>query len=253
MVRTFCLSSEIDYIEVYLNSNLYYKYYEIDNPNNLDIVGFPDGMIDIQVGLSNGKVTIQFVGSFLEGKIATTTSFERCFGIKLRPDVIPVCLIGNMELLNENMRIDVSELLDVDSGMVQQIFEDNCTIEKKIQIMSSIIKREYIQNKNEITAYVINVVNRKQGNINVADIINDLGYSHRYSDTIFKNNVGFTIKKYAQIYRLQEAMNMLVEDVENVCYELGYYDQSHFIHDFKKFSSFTPTAFKNVMESMRIV
>ena len=159
MVRTFCLSSEIDYIEVYLNSNLYYKYYEIDNPNNLDIVGFPDGMIDIQVGLSNGKVTIQFVGSFLEGKIATTTSFERCFGIKLRPDVIPVCLIGNMELLNENMRIDVSELLDVDSGMVQQIFEDNCTIEKKIQIMSSIIKREYIQNKNEITAYVINVVN----------------------------------------------------------------------------------------------
>lgn len=247
MVRTFCLSSEIDYREVYLNSDLYYKYYEIDNPNNLDIVGFPDGMIDIQVGLSNGEVAIQFVGSFLEGKIATTTSFERCFGIKLRPDVIPVCLIGKMELLNENMRIDVAELLDIDREMVQQIFEESCSVEKKVEIMSTIVKREYIQKQNEITAYVIDVVNKKQGNVNVADIINGLGYSHRYSDTIFKNNVGFTIKKYARIYRLQEAMNMLVDNVENVCYELGYYDQSHFIHDFKKFSSFTPTAFRNVI------
>lgn len=253
MVRTFCLSNKVDYTEVYLNSDIYYKYYEINNPDKLDIVGFPDGMIDIQVGLSNGKITIQFVGSFLEGNIATTTNFEKCFGLKLRPNVIPACLVGKMQMLNENMRINVSDLLNIESGNVEKLFEEECTIENKIEIMNSIIKREYIQNHNEIITYILNAVNRKQGNINVADIINGLGYSHRYSDTIFKNNVGFTIKKYARIYRLQEAMNMLVENAENVCYELGYYDQSHFIHDFKKFSSFTPTAFKNVMESMRIV
>lgn len=252
-VRTFCLSDEIDYKEIYLDDGIYSKYYEINNPNNKNIVGLPDGMIDIQIGISKGKISAHFVGSFSEGKTATTGEFDQCFGLKIRPSVLPACLIGRMEELNTNMRIDLSEAFSSNLEITPEIFNENYSTKDRIKFMTHLIKSDNMQERNEIAGYVIDYVNKNSGNVNVAEIVEKLGYSHRYSDTLFKNNVGFSIKKYAGIYRLQEAMEMLVSNNKDVCYELGYYDQSHFIHDFKKFSSFTPKKFCRMIDTMKIV
>lgn len=252
-VRTFCFSDEIKYKEMYLDSNIYYKYYEIHNPKKLDMVGFPDGMTDIQICMYDGHVTAEFVGSLSEGKTATSATYEKCFGLKIRPDVVPSCLVGRMEELNSSMRINLTDLLDINVDIDESIFDDSVSVRQRIAFMTQLVRHEDMQAHNDITSYVIDVVNKNFGNICVSDIVERLGYSHKYSDTVFKNDVGFTMKKYAGILRLQRAMDMLESNRQDIFYDLGYYDQAHFIHDFKRFSSFTPKNFCKIADTMSVV
>lgn len=53
-------------------------------------------------------------------------------------------------------------------------------------------------------------------------------------------------QKYSDIIRAQTAITYLEStDIMDVIVDLGYYDQPHFIHDFKQYTSMTPSSFLN--------
>ncbi|MBK9107567.1 MAG: AraC family transcriptional regulator [Saprospiraceae bacterium] len=60
-----------------------------------------------------------------------------------------------------------------------------------------------------------------------------------------KERLGMSAKMYARISRFHKAYKILESrktiSWANLVYELGYYDQMHFIKDFKEFSKLTPT------------
>jgi AraC-like DNA-binding protein len=53
--------------------------------------------------------------------------------------------------------------------------------------------------------------------------------------------VGTSPKKFATIVRMKTALfTMQSPLIEQNDHQLGFYDQAHFIHDFKKFTGATP-------------
>lgn len=62
-----------------------------------------------------------------------------------------------------------------------------------------------------------------------------------------KERLGMTAKMYARIARFHTAYRMLgskpIISWADLTYEAGYYDQTHFIKDFKEFARVTPTIF----------
>ncbi|HMX79717.1 MAG TPA: helix-turn-helix transcriptional regulator, partial [Ferruginibacter sp.] len=69
-------------------------------------------------------------------------------------------------------------------------------------------------------------------------------YSQKHLIKLFKDHVGITPKGFLKIIRFQKAVQE-IEASKNIHWarlalESGYYDQAHFIHDFKEFSGFTP-------------
>jgi AraC-like DNA-binding protein len=73
------------------------------------------------------------------------------------------------------------------------------------------------------------------------------GYSSKHLIQMFKSHVGVPPKSFLRIIRFQKA----VKEIEK-CHEVnwasfaldcGYFDQSHFISDFKAYSGFTPTQY----------
>ena len=251
---TFGMEKDLKYKEVIFDNNpIFYKYYEIYNPEKKDILAFPDGCVDIQLGMINGAVSIHFVGSYSEGGLASSSKFDKCFGVKLNPGRCPKVLQGKMDRLMKEMRINVLELLDVDIREATRIMGENVKTRERIAFFEKIFNKNVIAEKHDISTYIIDTLTINNGNVNIAEIIENLGYSHRYSDKVFKNEVGFSIKKYAGIYRLQEAINMLTNKDDDTYYDLGYYDQSHFIHDFKKFTSFTPNKFTKIISEVNFI
>lgn len=64
---------------------------------------------------------------------------------------------------------------------------------------------------------------------------------------MFKDYVGFSMKKYACIIRMQQAIGCLKKDKDadmEIYDMLGYYDQAHFSHEFKKFTCLSPGMYK---------
>lgn len=70
----------------------------------------------------------------------------------------------------------------------------------------------------------------------------------------FKKQVGLSPKQLSKIIRLQAALKMVLDqdkntsNLTNIAYESGFYDQSHFIRDFKEFTGIIPKEFINNKE-----
>ncbi len=76
-----------------------------------------------------------------------------------------------------------------------------------------------------------------------------VGYSQKHLISIFKSHVGVSPKAFLRIMRFQGAVQA-IEQRKNVQWstlalDSGYFDQAHFIHDFKTFSGFTPAEFQS--------
>ena len=72
----------------------------------------------------------------------------------------------------------------------------------------------------------------------------EIGYSQKHFIDLFRQRVGMTPKQYLRIMRFQKAV-LAIERSQmlpwsHIALTCGYYDQAHFIHDFKEFSGFTP-------------
>jgi AraC-like DNA-binding protein len=75
----------------------------------------------------------------------------------------------------------------------------------------------------------------------------DIGYSQKHFIDLFKKQVGVTPKQYLKIMRFQKAI-LEAETSRSINWsqlaqDSGFYDQAHFIHDFKEFSGFTPNEY----------
>jgi len=61
---------------------------------------------------------------------------------------------------------------------------------------------------------------------------------------MFKSNVGLTPKAFSKITRFQKTIREIEASKKiswsGIAFDTGYYDQAHFINDFKNFSGFTP-------------
>jgi len=84
------------------------------------------------------------------------------------------------------------------------------------------------------------------GSRKISDVCFETGYSERYCRKRFSLEYGLTPKKYCEIMRIQRVMNeMCNPTIYPLSYGLNaYYDQSHFIRDFKTLTNITPGEFK---------
>lgn len=72
------------------------------------------------------------------------------------------------------------------------------------------------------------------------------GVSRRQIDRLFKSHLGFSPKTFARVVRFQRGLTRLMRDpgctLAQVAAECGYYDQPHFVREFRAFSGTTPSA-----------
>jgi AraC-like DNA-binding protein len=83
--------------------------------------------------------------------------------------------------------------------------------------------------------------------IRIEDLSNKVCISQRQLEREFKEKVGISPKHYLRITRVKEVMRLLDDnqtiDLTSVAYHCGYFDQSHFINDFKRITGKNPTIF----------
>jgi AraC-like DNA-binding protein len=79
-------------------------------------------------------------------------------------------------------------------------------------------------------------------------VTNEVGLSAKRFIERFKIEVGVTPKRYCRIRRFQQAVALAHEgrhvDWVQVALDCGYFDQAHFIHDFRSFAGITPTGYQ---------
>ncbi|GHB52527.1 helix-turn-helix domain-containing protein [Mongoliitalea lutea] len=91
----------------------------------------------------------------------------------------------------------------------------------------------------------LNEMIQYQGLIPITQVADNACLSLRQFERKCKERVGFSPKVYARLIRFSNAYRLFekseVPNWSEIAYQSGYYDQMHFIKDFKEFAGITPT------------
>ena len=91
---------------------------------------------------------------------------------------------------------------------------------------------------------VVEMIKKAHGNINIHQMYSEACLSRKQFERIFAERIGISPKQYLKIIRFQFAIFQKQQNANlnltDLSYESGYFDQSHFIKDFKSLCGMTP-------------
>ncbi|MCL9807433.1 helix-turn-helix domain-containing protein [Flavobacterium amniphilum] len=101
---------------------------------------------------------------------------------------------------------------------------------------------------DKLIVEAIKLIYQSNGNVRIKELNDQLCISQRPFEKRFKKVVGVTPKKFASIIRFNSVLENLSETktLIEICYENNFFDQAHFIKDFKQFTGETPEHFKRL-------
>lgn len=135
-----------------------------------------------------------------------------------------------------------------DQDLETQINE-SFTTNERISIIESFLTRKLadnLQTDKPMESAVENIL-QNYGKVSVSKIAKEFGISQRQLERNFRQKIGVSPKFFCRIIRLQNVLNAMqkaeIKDFPQIEVSFSYYDQAHFIHEFREFAGKSPTAF----------
>jgi AraC-like DNA-binding protein len=245
-------AEDVTYFEFLPDINLQpyiYCYWELktkqtlNRPFNYKVVA--DGCIDIFFELNNTKEN--FVMGFC--KKYTEFPLDNSFhyiGVRFLPTMFPqIFNINASELSNrfENLKI----VLPKTASFITDNFEPKQNITEIKALFDNYFLEQLTKIKfnNDNRLYEsINIILENFGVLNIETDLN-IGISPRQLRRLFQFYIGDTAKTFSKVVRFQNILRAKPSTQslrENkLFFDAGYYDQAHFVKDFKNFYGVTPS------------
>jgi AraC-like DNA-binding protein len=155
---------------------------------------------------------------------------------------IPMKEIANAETGLKNLWKDIAPQME------ERIFLANTT-QQRAQIIQSYLKIQLSRNGyiDKGIGFCVNEIKLAKGQISVDTLSDKAGISNRQLVRRFDKCIGLSPKEFIRISKFIGSLDMMNyikgKSLTDVAIDSGYYDQAHFIHDFREFSGMTPSEY----------
>lgn len=153
------------------------------------------------------------------------------------------------ELFNQSISLDnLFKKADI------RIIEERLTLahsdKQRIQVVEKFLLSQLrdIQT-DKLIVEAVRLIYQSKGTIRIKELNTRLLISQSPFEKRFRKVVGTSPKKFASIVRFNTILNELgnARSLTDICYENNFFDQAHFIKDFKQFTGDTPENFKRFL------
>ncbi len=244
------------YQEVYLQQGIshFYSFHVLEN-TQLRIV--PDGCIDLYFEYDGIHTQGYVCGTPLEYICQEHKGIIEVFGIRFMPGMQPKFINCTMKELLGN-KVPIESVLNGDQAWLKKL--ENEDFYQKIRIFLEMYAKTENQHKKsfgkeELIQTTKHMIYDSDGKIKVSEIQERTGYSDRYINKVFIDEMGFSPKTFCKIIQFQRALEFLnygtPDKFVDAAIELGYYDQAQFIHDFSKYAGISPKKYLKLVEELQ--
>jgi AraC-like DNA-binding protein len=217
---------------------------------------FPNGFSGIFFNFGNpGKLILK--ETYTTPPISIYGQIDRHFTAIHYPGFYSLGVLLKPTALSKLLRVDMGELTNkaFDGQLIRQDLE---CLHGKLQEAASVKAKTNLLNQYFSTAFgntratdtladaTLRSMHRNAA-VSINTIAHDLGVSERYVETQFKKYVGLSPKTYSLILRFkrmeQQLQTKSTTNWNQLSFLNEYYDQNHFIKDFKRFTGHTPSGY----------
>lgn len=146
--------------------------------------------------------------------------------------------------------IPIAELFGkTEADELEKQITDAATTEKRIEIIETFLLARLNEQStiSNIVKSTVDAILKTNGTKNISNILNNNLSKRRQLERYFKKQIGISPKQLSKVIRLQATLHMLInkknETLTELAYENEYFDQNHFIKDFKELIGVTPKEF----------
>ena len=197
----------------------------------------------------NGEWELQSP-NLLAGQISSyflleNTGSTGSFAVKLKPAALT-------QLFNLSMDLYLDKIVDLDmlpdpllSGLKDKLlpFENETSL--KLVLDKHFINLSKNATRNPLEA-TLDLIFKSNGMAAVNEMTAVAGLGERQLERLFKKYIGLSPKYYARIIRFNYIFQLIKSKKcswTEIVYQSGYYDQSHFIRNFKAFTGEDPSSY----------
>lgn len=221
----------------------------------------PDGQSDLVICLGAPYVRKAGGSRSDEAKVSTNLDAARTVPVRIEQrgviDVVGIRFrMGGLSAFQPTAvyeltggPVDAAEVFGGEVSILEERLMERAASQERVETLDEFLCRRLAP--REQYHLVDNVLHSfmTSDNVNtVADAADSVGYSCRSIRRAFRHLVGHSPKTCARIIRFHRAWQTMCSNVErsftDVALGCGYYDQSHFVHEFKRFTGMTPGQYK---------
>ncbi len=251
----FVLDTNNFYQEVYLQQGISHFYtFEVNENSFLRTV--PDACIDLFFEYKDNSMQGFVCGTRLKYSLDDWRGSKEVFGIRFMPGINPALINSRMSFLL-NSRKPVLCLINGDSSWYFELAKEKDFYQRIRIFLSAYTKAqkrtEKAFGKKELVQSVKSMVYNSDGIIKISELEENTGYTERYINQVFIEEMGFSPKTFCKIIQFQRALEFLnygaPDKMTEAAVALGYYDQPQFIKDFSKYAGMTPLKYLKLIQS----
>jgi AraC-like DNA-binding protein len=150
----------------------------------------------------------------------------------------------------ENQSVDMTDIFNSEIRQIEELLYLKDTIIEKVAVIENFLIRHYFPIPSHDSLLIlkgVEIVKNFKGQTNVKYLSGCLYSTPKTLERKFSKYLGKTTKQVIKLIRFQEILQDLSVNknvsLTEYAYRNGYFDQSHFIKDFKTYSGYTPKDF----------
>ena len=227
-----------------------------DAPHSRERI-FPDGCIelifnyrDLFIKFENGIASHEQYRTMLYGQLkkfieVQATGSVGLFSVRFSPAGLQPFLDYDVARITTH-ELNISELWGTDGLELERQMLHCISNQERIilieQFLSSRLK--IVAFDNQHVEYCVDALTASNGNVTIEKLAQDLNIGKRQLERKFSAAVGLSPKYFARIIRFQNTLQLIEKheftSFTAVAADGGFYDQAHFIKDFKEFTGLNP-------------
>jgi AraC-like DNA-binding protein len=200
----------------------------ISKEQNINLTGLADipVILDVEKDVATGTIVVEFnpLGAY------------RFF---------PIALSGI-----QNQIQPLKDVLGIVAKQLEEQISNVESVDSKIHLLQQFLLKQFTQQAHDsIFEYCVAKITSSKGKITIKELEKKTGYSSRWLNMKFADKLGVSPKNFSTIVRFNQYYNAVANNnemdfMQNAFYD-HYYDQSHFLKEFKRFTGLSHAGFEN--------
>ena len=187
------------------------------------------------------------VGAYSQFAVIDTAEQHSTMGAVFKPGgAFPFFKLPAGELQDTDVSLDV--LWGAEAGTLREGLLEAKTPEAKFGVFERALLRRIVKPLERHPAVRFAVDNfQRRPHRAISQVTDQIGLSERRFIQVFAEQVGLTPKLFCRVQRFQKVLRHIARsesiDWTQIALSCGYFDQAHFIHDFRAFSGINPSLY----------